>query len=51
MTAALALHGAGRKLAPEGRLHGAPLGGFWMHVGDPEARELAEAKLAAAGGK
>ena len=37
-----------RKLAPEGRLHGAPLGGFWMHVGDPQAREQAEARLARA---
>lgn len=37
-----------RKLAPEGRVHGAPLGGFWMHVGDPQAREQAEARLARA---
>ena len=37
-----------RKLAPEGRLHGAPLGGFWMHVGDPQAVEQAEARLARA---
>jgi len=37
-----------RRLAAEGRLHGAPLGGFWMHVGDPQAREEAEARLAAA---
>lgn len=37
-----------RRLAQEGRLHGAPLGGFWMHVGDPEARTQAEARLAAA---
>lgn len=29
-----------------GRLHGAPLGGFWMHVGDPVARDEAEARLA-----
>jgi MurNAc alpha-1-phosphate uridylyltransferase len=36
-----------RKLQSEGRLHGAPLGGFWMHVGDPEARAQAEARLAA----
>ena len=35
-----------RRLAHEGRLHGAPLGGFWMHVGDPQAREEAEARLA-----
>jgi N-acetyl-alpha-D-muramate 1-phosphate uridylyltransferase len=35
-----------RRLAKEGRLHGAPLGGFWMHVGDPDARDEAEARLA-----
>mgnify|MGYP000951429729 FL=1 len=35
-----------RRLQSEGRLHGAPLGGFWMHVGDPQAREAAEARLA-----
>jgi MurNAc alpha-1-phosphate uridylyltransferase len=29
-----------------GRLYGAPLGGFWMHVGDPGARDEAEARLA-----
>jgi MurNAc alpha-1-phosphate uridylyltransferase len=37
-----------RRLEAQGRLHGAPLGGFWMHVGDPEARAQAEARLAAA---
>lgn len=37
-----------RRLASEGRLYGAPLGGFWMHVGDPQARAEAEARLAAA---
>lgn len=37
-----------RRLASEGRLTGAPLGGYWMHVGDPEARTQAEARLAAA---
>lgn len=36
-----------RRLAGEGRLHGAPLGGYWMHVGDPEARIQAEARLKA----
>lgn len=34
-----------RRLAKEGRLYGAPLGGFWMHVGDPHARAEAEARL------
>lgn len=37
-----------RRLASEGRLYGAPLGGYWMHVGDPQARVQAEARLAAA---
>lgn len=37
-----------RRLAGEGRLHGAPLGGYWMHVGDPEARAQAEARLGGA---
>ena len=35
-----------RRLAPEGRLHGALLDGEWMHVGDPQARDQAEARLA-----
>jgi N-acetyl-alpha-D-muramate 1-phosphate uridylyltransferase len=34
-----------RRLADQGRLYGAPLGGFWMHVGDPRSREAAEARL------
>jgi MurNAc alpha-1-phosphate uridylyltransferase len=37
-----------RRLLVEGRLHGAPLGGYWMHVGDPAAREASEARLKAA---
>jgi N-acetyl-alpha-D-muramate 1-phosphate uridylyltransferase len=37
-----------RRLAREGRLSGAPLGGYWMHVGDPAAHVAAEARLAAA---
>ena len=28
-----------------GRLHGGTLDGFWMHVGDPAARDAAEARL------
>lgn len=36
-----------RRLAGEGRLLGAPLGGYWMHVGDPEARTQAEARVRA----
>ncbi|MGE3249002.1 MAG: nucleotidyltransferase family protein [Hyphomonadaceae bacterium] len=31
-----------------GRFYGLPLNGFWMHVGDPAAREAAEARLAGA---
>jgi MurNAc alpha-1-phosphate uridylyltransferase len=38
-----------RRLAPEGRLHGRVLDGFWMHVGDPVSRDAAEARLKAAG--
>lgn len=37
-----------RRLAKQKRLFGAPLDGFWMHVGDPSARVQAEARLAAA---
>jgi len=32
----------------EGTLYGHPLQGFWMHVGDPRARDEAEARLRAA---
>lgn len=34
-----------RQMADEGRLFGAVMDGFWMHVGDPQAREAAEARL------
>ncbi|WP_296596683.1 nucleotidyltransferase family protein [Phenylobacterium sp.] len=34
-----------RRLQREGRLHGAVMDAFWMHVGDPAAREQAEARL------
>ena len=37
-----------RKSAAEGRLFGCVLDGDWMHVGDPQARDEAEAKLAGA---
>lgn len=33
------------RLQAAGRLFGAPMDGFWMHVGDPAAREAAEARL------
>ena len=36
-----------RRLAPEGRLHGTAFHGEWMHVGDPAARDFAEARLKA----
>lgn len=36
-----------RRLQAQGRLHGAVMDGFWMHVGDPAARDEAEARLAA----
>jgi MurNAc alpha-1-phosphate uridylyltransferase len=35
-----------RRLAEQDRLFGAALDGYWMHVGDPQAREAAEARLA-----
>jgi MurNAc alpha-1-phosphate uridylyltransferase len=34
------------RLQAEGRLCGAVMDAFWMHVGDPEARDEAEARLA-----
>jgi MurNAc alpha-1-phosphate uridylyltransferase len=34
-----------RRLQAEGRLYGAVMDAFWMHVGDPAAREAAEARL------
>lgn len=33
------------RLQAEGRLHGTPMDGFWMHVGDPAARDAAEARI------
>lgn len=36
-----------RRLQSAGRLHGAVMDGYWMHVGDPAAREAAEARLRA----
>jgi len=34
-----------RKLCTQGRLHGTVFDGFWMHVGDPAARDAAEQRL------
>jgi MurNAc alpha-1-phosphate uridylyltransferase len=39
-----------RRLAEDGRLFGVVFDGFWMHVGDPAARDVAEARLAGEGG-
>lgn len=33
------------RLQRQGRLHGVAMDGFWMHVGDPAARDAAEARL------
>lgn len=38
-----------RRSATEGRLFGCVLDGDWMHVGDPRARDQAEARLKGAG--
>lgn len=35
------------RLADAGRLHGVVADGFWMHVGDPAARDAAHARLTA----
>jgi MurNAc alpha-1-phosphate uridylyltransferase len=42
--------GIWRRLAAEGRLSGVVLDGEWMHVGDPEARDAAERRLASVSG-
>jgi MurNAc alpha-1-phosphate uridylyltransferase len=42
------LSGFWRRSAAAGRLYGCVLNGDWMHVGDPQARDAAEAKLAGA---
>ncbi|MFN3583520.1 nucleotidyltransferase family protein [Phenylobacterium sp.] len=34
-----------RRLQAQGRLHGVLMDAFWMHVGDPAAREAAEKRL------
>jgi len=40
------LSGLWRRSAAQGRLFGCVLDGDWMHVGDPQARDEAEARLA-----
>ncbi|WP_168047344.1 N-acetylmuramate alpha-1-phosphate uridylyltransferase MurU [Brevundimonas alba] len=43
------LSGLWRKSAAAGRLYGCVLDGDWMHVGDPQARDEADARLAGGG--
>lgn len=43
---AFSLSGLWRRSAAAGRLYGCVLDGDWMHVGDPVARDQAEARLA-----
>ena len=43
--AAFSLSKTWRQSAPRGRLHGVLMEGDWMHVGDPEARHIAETRL------
>lgn len=43
--AAFSLSRIWRQSAPRGRLYGVLMEGDWMHVGDPAARDLAEARL------
>lgn len=42
---AFSIYPTWRKLQAEGRLYGAEMHAFWMHVGDPAARDAAEARL------
>lgn len=46
---AFSLSGLWRRSAAAGRLYGCVLEGDWMHVGDPQARDEAEARLAQGG--
>jgi MurNAc alpha-1-phosphate uridylyltransferase len=34
-----------KTLVPKGRVFGLPMKSFWMHVGDPQARDAAQARL------
>ena len=43
--AAFSLSKIWRQSAPAGRLHGVLMEGDWMHVADPAARDIAEARL------
>jgi MurNAc alpha-1-phosphate uridylyltransferase len=42
---AFSIYPTWRRLQAEGRLYGAAMDAFWMHVGDPAARDAAEARL------
>lgn len=42
---AFSIYPTWRRLQAEGRLYGAVMDAFWMHVGDPAARDEAEARL------
>ncbi|MDB5417428.1 MAG: mannose-phosphate guanyltransferase [Phenylobacterium sp.] len=44
-TGAFSIYPTWRRLQAEGRLYGAAMDAFWMHVGDPAARDEAEARL------
>ncbi|MGZ6014289.1 MAG: nucleotidyltransferase family protein [Phenylobacterium sp.] len=46
-TGAFSIYPTWRRLQGEGRLYGAVMDAFWMHVGDPAARDAAEAHLGA----
>jgi MurNAc alpha-1-phosphate uridylyltransferase len=43
--AAFSIHPTWHRLQAQGRLHGVVMDAFWMHVGDPAARDAAEARL------
>ena len=48
--AAFSIYPTWHRLQALGRLHGVVMDAFWMHVGDPAARDAAEARLAEAPG-
>lgn len=47
---AFSIHPVWGRLQAQGRLYGAVMEAFWMHVGDPAARDAAEARLWARSG-
>jgi MurNAc alpha-1-phosphate uridylyltransferase len=44
-TGAFSIYPTWRRLQAEGRLYGVAMDAYWMHVGDPAARDAAEARL------